>query len=180
MSSRGNIIFTIFGNSFITQDYTEKSKKIQSENIIGVRYVQLSGNMDYDDRMIVVPSFLASEIDLIWSFTMKKYLLTHLVLRRQVWSKKYCFPILLFLFFWKAKNKYLYCFIYFIQQTVLTPARIRLCLEMSGRRWRRILHWYNFSQRPDPHTYTAATWGSVASTFDISTERQTCMDGFCW
>ena len=131
MSSRGNIIFTIFGNSFITQDYTEKSEKIQSENIIGVRYVQLSGNMDYDDHRIVVRSFLASEIDLIWSFTMKKYLLTHLVLRRQVWSKKYCFPILLFLFFWKAKNKYLYCFIYFIQQTVLTPARIRLCLEFS-------------------------------------------------
>ena len=105
MSSRGNIIFTIFGNSFITQDYTEKSKKIQSENIIGVRYVQLSGNMDYDDHRIVVRSFLASEIDLIWSFTMKKYLLTHLVLRRQVWSKKYCFPILLFLFFWKAKKQ---------------------------------------------------------------------------
>ena len=62
---------TIFGNSFITQDYTEKSEKIQSKNIIGVRYVQLSGNMDYDDRRIVVRSFLAPEIDLIWSFTMK-------------------------------------------------------------------------------------------------------------
>ena len=128
MSSRGNIIFTIFGNSFITQDYTEKSEKIQSKNIVGVRYVQLSGNMDYDDRRIVVRSFLAPEIDLIWSFTMKQYLLTHLVLRRQVRSKKYCFPILLFLFFWKAKNKYLYCFIYFIQQTVLTPQD---CVQFS-------------------------------------------------
>ena len=169
MSSRGNIIFTIFRNSFITQDYTEKSEKIQSKNIIGVRYVQLSGNMDYDDRRIVVRSFLAPEIDLIWSFTMKQYLLTHLVLRRQVRSKKYCFPIHLFLFFWKAKNKYLYCFIYFIQQTVLTPQGCVQSSRMWGRRWRRILHWYNFSQHPDPHTYTAATCGSVANTCDTST-----------
>ena len=78
MSSRGNIIFTIFGNSFITQDYTEKSEKIQSKTIIGVRYVQLSGNMDYDDRRIVVRSFLAPEIDLIWSFTMKYSIYLHI------------------------------------------------------------------------------------------------------
>ena len=48
-----------------------KVRENTEKNIIGVRYVQLSGNMDYDDRRIVVRSFLAPEIDLIWSFTMK-------------------------------------------------------------------------------------------------------------
>ena len=167
MSSRGNIIFTIFGNSFITQDYTEKSEKIQSENIIGVRYVQLSGNMDYDDRRIVVRSFLAPEIDLIWSFTMKQYLLTHLVLRRQVRSKKYCFPILLFLFFWKAKNKYLYCFIYFIQQTVLTPQGCVQRSRMWGPEVEEDPALVQLQSTPGPtHIHCR---NCVANTFDTST-----------
>ena len=178
MSSRGNIIFTIFGNSFITQDYTEKSEKIQSENIIGVRYVQLSGNMDYDDRRIVVRSFLAPEIDLIWSFTMKQYLLTHLVLRRQVRSKKYCFPILLFLFFWKAKNKYLYCFIYFIQQTVLTPQD---CVQFShvgaGGGGGPCIGTTSVNART--HTHSLPQLGSVQqthSTLQHKHKQHTCMD----
>ena len=176
MSSRGNIIFTIFRNSFITQDYTEKSEKIQSKNIIGVRYVQLSGNMDYDDRRIVVRSFLAPEIDLIWSFTMKQYLLTHLVLRRQVRSKKYCFPILLFLFFWKAKNKYLYCFIYFIQQTVLTPQG---CVQIShvgaGGGGGSCIGTTSVNTRT--HTHTLPQLGAVYQTHSALQHKQhTCMD----
>ena len=170
MSSRGNIIFTIFGNSFITQDYTEKSEKIQSKNIIGVRYVQLSGNMDYDDRRIVVRSFLAPEIDLIWSFTMKYSIYLHISsLEDRCEAKNIAF-------------QYFYSFSFGRQKTniyiVSSISYSRLCwhhrvvsrgLACGGRRWRRILHWYNFSQRPDPHTYTAATWGNVANTFHTST-----------